>query len=140
MRIIIILLLTLCMATATFAQTATLALKISQKERATVEDAVILFVLVTKGITQVKTEQLIEQGLLPKGVEADTPLTKGILAYMIAKQTGITHSLMFNIFKSKRYAVSACIDAGYLPPNSGEYDPVSGVELLEVLGRVGGEE
>ncbi|MDH7555086.1 MAG: hypothetical protein QHH74_15700 [Spirochaetota bacterium] len=140
MRTITILLLTLCMANATFAQSATLALKVAQKSQATVEDAMILYLQVTKGITQIKTEELISQGLLPRGVKSETPLTKGILAYMIAKQEHITQSLMFNIFKSKRYAVFACIAAGYMPQGSGELDPVSGVELLEVLGRVGGEE
>lgn len=140
MRIITTGLLILCMATTAFAQSAVLAMKVAQKQQATVEDAVTLFVQVTKGGAQAKMDELITQGVLPSGVKPETPLTKGILAYMIAKHVQLSNSLMFTIFKSRRYAVTACVAAGYLPSGSGEYDPVSGVELLEAIGRVGGEE
>ncbi|MEJ5361554.1 MAG: hypothetical protein WHV26_05775 [Spirochaetota bacterium] len=143
MRSISMILVFLFMATAAFAQSAMLAIKLAEKPVATVEDAVTLFMLSTDGKSEgyaKDAEALHAKGILPKVYDPDTPCTMGILAYMIAKQKNIKHSLMFNIFKSQRYAVFACIAAGYLPSNAGEHNKLSGVELLEVMGRFGGAE
>ncbi len=143
MRTITIAIVTLCMATAGFAQSAMLAVQLSQKPVATVEDAVTLFMLSTDGKSAGYAKDaaaLAEKGILPKVYDPQAPATMGLVAYMMAKKANIRHSLMFNIFKSQRYAVFACIAAGYLPGNAGENVTLSGVELMEVMGRFGGEE
>jgi hypothetical protein len=130
------------MATAVFAQSAMLAVNLAEKPVATVEDAVVLFMMSTDGTSQGYAKDaatLAAKGILPKVYDPKTPATMGLVAYMIAKQANIKHSLMFNIFKSQRYAVFACIAAGYLPANAGEGVALSGVELMEIMGRFGGE-
>lgn len=141
-KIIVVLLLTVVLATGVFAQSAMFAVKLSQKPVATVEDAVTLFMLSTDGKSAGYTkdaETLKQQGILPKIYDANAPATMGLVAYMIAKQKNLKHSLMFNIFKSQRYAVFACIAARYVPASAGENIKLSGVELMEVMGRLGGE-
>ncbi|MGB4269350.1 MAG: hypothetical protein WBK20_09230 [Spirochaetota bacterium] len=143
MRSISMIVLFLFVATAAFAQSAMLAIQLAQKPIATVEDAVTLFMLSTEGKSAGYAKDantLHTKGILPKVYDPDTPCTMGLLAYMMAKHANIKHSLMFNIFKSQRYAVFACIAAGYLPSNAGEHSKLSGVELLEVMGRFGGAE
>lgn len=143
MRIITIAIVTLCIATAGFAQSAMLAVNLSQKPVATVEDAVTLFILSTDGTSQgyaKDAQALVAKGILPKVYDPKAPASTGLVAYMVAMHAHITHSLMFNIFKSQRYAVFACISAGYLPANAGERVILSGVELMEIMGRFGGEE
>jgi len=142
MRIITIMIFTLFMATHAFAQGAMLAVKLAEKPLVTVEDAVTLFMLTTDGKTQgftKDTQALKAKGILPKEYNANAPATMGLVAYMIAKQENLKHSLMFTLFKSQRYAVFACIAAGYLPANAGENIKLSGVELMEIMGRLGGE-
>lgn len=142
MRTITIAIVTLCIATAGFAQSANLALKLAEKPVATVEDAVTLFMLSTDGKSAGYAKDaaaLAAKGILPKVYDPQAPATMGLVAYMMAKQANIKHSLMFNIFKGQRYAVFACIAAGYLPGNAGENVKLSGVELMEIMGRFGGE-
>lgn len=130
------------MTTAAFAQSAMFAVKLAEKPLATVEDAVTLFMLTTDGKTQGFTkdaQSLKVKGILPVEYDANAPATMGIVAYMIAKHENLKHSLMFTLFKSQRYAVFACIAAGYLPSNAGENSKLSGVELMEIMGRLGGE-
>lgn len=142
MNKITVVLLTVVVATGAYAQGAMFAVKLAQKPIATVEDAVTLFMLSTGGKSTGYTkdaETLKQQGVLPKIYDAKVPATMGIVAYMIAKQKNLKHSLMFNIFKSQRYAVFACIAAGYVPASAGEHSKLSGVELMEIMGRFGGE-
>lgn len=142
MRIIITTIVTLCIASVGFAQSAMLAVNLAQKPVATVEDAVTLFVLTTDGKSggfSKDAETLKVKGILPKVYDPQAPATIGMVAYMMARQANITHSLMFNIFKSQRYAVFACIAAGFLPSDAGENVTLSGVELMEIMGRFGGE-
>ncbi|HQI38851.1 MAG TPA: hypothetical protein PLH80_09845 [Spirochaetota bacterium] len=143
MRIISITIMCLFVATAGFSQSAIVAVNISQKTQATVEDAVKLFMFSTVGsitVYEKDAPMLLEKGILPRLYDPNTPVTMGIVAYMMAKQANIKHSLMFNIFGGQRYAVFACIAAGYLPKNAGEQYKLSGVELIEIMGRFGGDE
>ncbi len=143
MRFVSIVVVFLFVSTSAFAQSAMLAIKLAEKPVATVEDAVTLFMLSTDGKSAGYAKDaatLHAKGILPKVYDPGTPCTMGILAYMMAKHAHSTHSLMFNIFKSQRYAVFACIAAGYLPSKAGEHSKLSGVELLEVMGRFGGAE
>ncbi len=143
MRKFSIFLLFLFTATAVYAQSAMFAVQLAKKPVATVEDAVTLFMLSTDGKSNGYAQDaaaLKAKGILPKVYDAKLPATAGLVAYMIAKHSQLKDSLMFTIFKSQRYAVFACIAAGYLPPESGENIQLSGVELMEVMGRFGGEE
>lgn len=139
---IIVVVVTVLLATGVYAQSAMVAVKLAQKPVATVEDAVTLFMLSTDGKSTGYTkdaETLKQQGLLPKVYNANAPATMGLVAYMIAKKENLKHSLMFTLFKSQRYAVFACIAAGYVPARAGENIKLSGVELMEIMGRLGGE-
>ncbi|MGQ9842895.1 MAG: hypothetical protein ACUVRK_04945 [Spirochaetota bacterium] len=143
MHKITVVLVTLALATGAYAQGAMFAVKLAQKPIATVEDAVTLFMLSTDGKSTGYTkdaETLKQQKLLPKVYDAHAPATMGLVAYMIAKKENLKHSLMFNIFKSQRYAVFACIAAGYVPASAGEHSKLSGVELMEIMGKLGGQE
>lgn len=143
MRTITIAIASLFIAVAGFAQSAQFAVKLAEKPVAAVEDAVTLFMFSTEGKSAgyaKDSASLMEKGILPKEFDPQAPATMGLVAYMIAKQADLRHSLMFNIFKSRRYAVFACIAAGYLPADAGENKALSGVELMEIMGRLGGAE
>jgi hypothetical protein len=60
----------------------------------------------------------------------------GTLSLMCARTLKLKNSLFYNIFGSKRYAVRACADIGLIPGTSGEYDKVSGEELIEIMRKL----
>ena len=64
------------------------------------------------------------------------PLRRGTLALMTARYLKLDDSLMFAIFKIRRYAVAACAANGIMPPDGGEWDVLSGGELIEVMGII----
>lgn len=66
----------------------------------------------------------------------DVPLTRGMVALMTAKYLDLKGSFMYNIFKTERYAVRACIDEDLMDGDSSENDLMSGAELIEVLGKI----
>lgn len=142
MRHSVIVALCLLVAGTGFSQSASLSLQIADKQVAAVEDAVALFMYSTEGKSSgyAKDASILKnKGILPAIYEPKTPLTKGVLAYMLARHLKINRSLMFNIFNVRRYAVTACVAKGYLPAGSGEFDRVSGTELLEIMGKLSGE-
>jgi hypothetical protein len=67
--------------------------------------------------------------------ENDT-VNMGTVALMTARTLNLKNSLMYNIFGSKRYAVRVCIAAGMLSHNAGEFDKVSGEELIEIMRKM----
>lgn len=67
---------------------------------------------------------------------ASTPLRKGVLARMIARYLKLNDSLMYDIFRTERYAFRACAAENLMPLNGSEWDIVSGAELIEIMRRV----
>lgn len=64
------------------------------------------------------------------------PLRRGTLALLTARYLKLDDSLMFTIFKIRRYAVTACAANGIMPADGGEWDVLSGAELIEVMGII----
>ena len=84
-----------------------------------------------------------EQGWLPKGAEADSPVTLGNLSLLIMKAFALPGGLSYTLFPGPRHA---CRELAYLRIIRGRTDPagrLSGGEFLHILGRtltVTGEE
>ncbi len=107
---------------------------------ATVGDAVKLF-----AITLGKNPRDFNEAkkfLVHEGVFPDRPFAEGdalrrrTVAYMAARYLKLGDSLMYSIFKNERYAVTACGANGIMPAGKGEWDILSGGELMEIVARV----
>lgn len=113
---------------------------LAMKKTATIGDAVRLFLLATGKAPSNFTadaKSLTDAGLLPDRVlKEEDVLKRGLLAKMIAKHLQLNDSLFFNIFKSERYAFTACVAANLMVPEGSEYDKISGSELVEIMTKV----
>jgi len=63
-------------------------------------------------------------------------INMGTLSLMTARTLELNNTLLYNIFKNKRYAVRACIAADLIPNNSGGLDKVSGEKLIELMRKI----
>ncbi len=66
----------------------------------------------------------------------NAPLRRGTLALLTARYLKLDDSLMYTILKIRRYAVTACVANGLMSSNGGEWDVLSGEELIEVMGII----
>lgn len=64
------------------------------------------------------------------------PMKKGMLALILADYLKLGDSLFYMIFKTQRYAFTACIANGIMDYDASEYDSVSGGELIEIMSKV----
>jgi hypothetical protein len=64
------------------------------------------------------------------------PIRKGMLAIIIADYLKLGDSLFYMIFKTQRYAFTACIANGIMDYDASENDSVSGGELIEIMSKV----
>ena len=117
-----------------------LADKVSDKSEVTFFDAVEFMMLVVHGHYKNFEEDLdflvkhnIAHGIKLKGNDI---ANLGTISLMCARTLKIKNSLLYNIFGGKRYAVRACAAIGLIPDNSGEYDKVSGEELIEIMRKL----
>ncbi|TAL38509.1 MAG: hypothetical protein EPN93_04675 [Spirochaetes bacterium] len=124
-------------ASAVFAQDIGFVNELAKKETATFGDAVKLFVPAAGGQSagfQADAQFLEAQGIIKASryAEGET-LRKGTLALMIANQMKLGDSLLFAVIGTRRYAVTACVAAEIMLPGSGEWEIVSGSELIETI-------
>jgi hypothetical protein len=63
-------------------------------------------------------------------------IKKGMLALILADYLKLGDSLFYMIFKTQRYAFTACIANGIMDYDASEYDSVSGGELIEIMSKV----
>ena len=113
---------------------------LSKSEHATVGDAVRLFSLQSgkgyknfdAGLSSIKQE-----GILPeKQYDEQDNLSRGLLAFMVARYLKLSDSLWFNLFGAERYAYNACASAKIMPEGKSEWDRMSGPDLIEMLGKI----
>ncbi|MDR0623983.1 MAG: hypothetical protein LBG10_06080 [Treponema sp.] len=85
-----------------------------------------------------------EQGWLPKGAAAESPVKLGELSFLIVQSFSLKKSFLCALFPGPRYAYRQLDNLGLLPGLRDPGLPVSGERLLHILGRVlsyrGGEE
>lgn len=115
---------------------------LSAKKEAAFSDAVKFFAMIS-GKKHANLEQTIkdlqhDKIIAPADAAADgaAPLRRGTLAFMAARYLRLGDSLMYAIFKNKRYAVTACAAAGIMPGDTGQWDIITGSELIEVMGKI----
>jgi len=113
--------------------------QIDKKPAVTYNDAVNLFVYQT-GKNPSTFEQdstaLASEGIALQGYNGDTPLTKGMLSKMTAGYLKLEGSLMYNFFKTERYAFKACIANGIFKEDGSQYDRLSGPAMIEVFSKI----
>jgi outer membrane protein OmpA-like peptidoglycan-associated protein len=77
-----------------------------------------------------------QNGRLPKGAAADSPVTLGGLSFLIAESFAIKGSLLYALFPGPRYAYRQLNYLGLIPGPHDPALPVSGERLVQILGRV----
>lgn len=114
--------------------------ELGDRPTATVGDAVRLFALTLGQKPRdfaAGRQYLVKEGVFPdRGYAESDPLRRRTLAYMAARYLKLGDSIMYSIFKNERYAVTACGANGIMPPGKGEWDILSGAELMEVVARM----
>ncbi len=114
--------------------------ELGDRPTATVGDAVKLFAL-TMGQKPrdfaAGRQFLVKEGVFPDRDYAENdPLRRRTAAYMAARYLKLGDSLMYSIFQNERYAVVACGANGIMPAGRGEWDVLSGAELMEIVARM----
>ncbi len=136
MKKILALFFVLC-ASALAAQDIAFVNDLAKKETATFGDAAKLFVVAAGGQSQgfeADAQFLESKGIIKaSGYAEGDRLRKGTLALMIANHMKLGDSLMFALIGTRRYAVTACVAAEIMIPGGGEWDILSGSELIETI-------
>ena len=121
---------------------------LTRKSEASMGDAVKMFVMVTGKTSRnftADSQLLRDAGILDARTynEGDV-LRRGSVAFMAARLLRLDDSLMYNLFGSRRYALTACRAADIMHGEAGEHAVVSGSELIDIMGNVteamGGDE
>ncbi len=152
MRKAAVLLVILLFPAALFSQGAgnvALINEIADKPVVSNGDAVTMFVLIIderdRGF-DANVSKLKEKNILKdEQLKENDHMRQGQLARMIARYLDLNDSLMYFLVPSNRYAVRACVANRIMSYEVGEWDPVSGGELVEIMSKVsllaeGGEE
>lgn len=132
----------LCSATVTRAADQTgFLIALGEKKQATVEDAVTLYTYLLgkiPGTFKANVDNLKKEAILKasKDYRPDQRLRKGLLAGMIARHLKLKDSLLYLIFGTDRYAHRACIADAIMETEGSEWDPLSGDQLIEIMGIV----
>lgn len=82
-----------------------------------------LIALDAKGVTQSSWE-----------IEADEPVTKGTLAYMLCRALGLKGGVMLRLIPCRRYAYREALNYGLMAKGSAR-EPLTGPEAVGILGR-----
>ncbi len=115
--------------------------EISEKDAVSFGDTVRFLVLIL-GKEPTKTLASDLDILKNAGIRAglqyaeNIPMKKGMLALILADYLKLGDSLFYMIFKTQRYAFTACIANGIMDFDASEYDSVSGGELIEIMSKV----
>ena len=116
---------------------------LGDKDKATCADAMTIFVFQLgkrPGDYAANQEILRSQGINVTGRAGTESLRRGEVANMVAQYLKLRDSLFYNIFKTDRYAVKACIAADIMTQDSSEWDLLSGEELIEIVRRASEKE
>ena len=68
------------------------------------------------------------------GIEADKPVTKGTLAYMLCRTLGLKGGVMLRLIPSRRYAYREALNYGLIAKGS-QGEPLTGPEAVGIIGR-----
>lgn len=112
--------------------------QVDKKPAVTYSDAVSLFIfqIGKKPSTfENDTAVLASEGIALEGYSEDTILSKGMLSKMTAVYLKLDGSLMYQFFKTERYAFKACIANGIFTENGSQYDMLSGAAMIEVFSK-----
>ncbi|HPH02902.1 MAG TPA: hypothetical protein PK297_08095 [Spirochaetota bacterium] len=82
---------------------------------------------------------LAGKGIVSTDIALDAVLTRGCLAAMIMKTKGWGGGIMYSIFGGGRYAWRELVYRNVMQAGGSEHSPVSGGELLAVIGRAAGD-
>jgi len=113
---------------------------LTSRKTATQGDAVRMFVIAlgrNPGAFNANL-QTLEREKISTGLKLaeNAPLRRGDAALMAARYLKLGDSLMYAVFKGRRYAVTACVAGEIMDYAGGEWDVLSGGELVELIGRV----
>jgi len=114
--------------------------EVADRPAATVGDALGLFAMFYgerhPGFAE-NAALLNQKGVaVPRGLSEGDPLRRGTLALLSARYLRLGDSFMYAIFGTGRYAVTACVANGVMEPAGGEWDILSGGELVEIVRKV----
>lgn len=114
--------------------------EIADKEEVTYAEGIQFFLMVIEkkvGSFQDNVNFLNKEGLT-KGINLtkDSLLRRGTLSLIIARHLKLSDSLLYNIFKSERYAYRACAAKEIMEYDGSEWDILSGGELVEIMTKV----
>ncbi|MBN1500105.1 MAG: hypothetical protein JW982_08120 [Spirochaetes bacterium] len=113
--------------------------EIDEKPAATYEDAVTMFMYElnqTPGTFERNAAFLKTKQIVKKDYAKETPLKRGMIAYMTAKHLNLKDSFMFALTKAERYAFRSCVSYGIMDVDGSENDLISGNELLEIFQKI----
>lgn len=82
---------------------------------------------------------LAGKGIVRADISLDAVLTRGCLASMVMKTRGWGGGIMYSIFGGGRYAWRELVYRNVMQAGGSEHSPVSGGELLAVIGRAAGD-
>ncbi len=114
--------------------------ELASKKEATQGDAVRMFVihLGKNPTTFAANLRVLEKENIVRGMKLaeNKKLRRGTLALMAARQLKLGDSLLYAVFGGGRYAVTACVANDVMTSEGGEWDVISGGELVEVIGKM----
>jgi len=117
-------------------------LAIAEKQRVIVGESLIYVALLAGRETdnlEAARSFLISRGIIQDTTSLGAVLRRGELASMVMRVKGWGGGLMYSVFGGKRYAWRELVFRRVMPGGGSEYSPVSGDELLLVVGRAAGE-
>ncbi len=111
---------------------------VADKQEVTNKEAVKFFLLIIGEAPQtydinlntLKSQELIDMNA---DIPGDMPLKRGLLASMIARKLNLSDSLLYLLLDFERFALRACKADDIMQYNTGEYDVISGGELIEIM-------
>jgi hypothetical protein len=120
---------------------AQLAYDLSQKTWCSNDDACSMILLLLNGEDPYRNfdERIValdEKGIADIGwdIEADKPVTKGTLAYMLCRAVDIRGGVMMHLLNIRRYSYRQAVAEGLMVRGS-EFEPLTGPEVVGIMGR-----
>ena len=116
---------------------------LGDKQQATCGDALTIFMFQLgkkPGNYTSNQETLRKEGIEVTDRAEGESLRRGEIANMVAQHLKLSKSLFYNIFKTDRYAVKACVAAKIMTTDSSEWDLLSGEELIEIMRKAAEKE
>lgn len=134
---------TIFFTNSVFANQAEYLNKLSEKKQASFNDLVYTFCYMLQKDPSSDNIQvnlsLIKDRIkyLPKKYSADKPLTIGDFSLFTMQYLNIKSGIFYMASKSGRYAVRELSLIGIVPYNTSEWENMSGMELINLLQKVG---